>query len=428
MTDDSPFRFEFRPGTVRYGTGCVRSLDEEVAALDADRVLVVSGQTVGTTDAVVDPVRAGLGERLVDVLAVTTPEKRVSTAAAVAERARETEADALVAVGGGSSLDVTTVAAALLSTGTDGETAVQSVLETGGVAVGESVPPIVAVPTTLAGADLTQVAGISADPASVGEDGAVTHGGVSDPALMPSALFYDPELFRTTPDGVLLPSAMNGFDKAVETVYARTATPVTDATALRALRLLRAGLPALGRGDRSDATLRRAVVGTVLAQYGVSRPDAGTLSVLHAYGHALSRPYEFQQGAAHGLVAPAALSHLLGEGNVDARRRTLAEGLRAGAALAEREDGDVSEGRDPDAVPARDVGGDGDPATVVVEEVRAVRDGLGLDRRLRDVPGVERDHLPEVARATVEDGVMGNAPAGYEPTPGAVERVLESVW
>ncbi|PSQ39743.1 alcohol dehydrogenase [Halobacteriales archaeon SW_5_70_135] len=423
---DDPFRFEFRPGAIRYGTGCVRSLGEEVAALDADRVLVVSGRTVGTTDAVVDPVRAGLGERLVDVLAVTTPEKRVSAAAAVAERACETEADALVAVGGGSSLDVTTVAAALLSTGTDDEAAVRAVLETGGVAVGESVPPIVAVPTTLAGAGLTQVAGIGADPASVGDDGAVAHGGVSDPALMPSALFYDPELFRTTPEGVLLPSAMNGFDKAVEAVYARTATPVTDATALRALRLLRAGLPALGRGDRSDATLRRAVVGTVLAQYGVSRPDAGTLSVLHAYGHALSRPYEFQQGAAHGLVAPAALSHLLGE--VDARRRTLAEGLRAGAALAEREDGDVDEGRDPDAVPARDVDDGRDPATVVVEEVRAVRDGLGLDRRLRGVPGVERDHLPEVARATVEDGVMGNAPAGYEPTPAAVERVLESVW
>jgi len=174
--------------------------------------------------------------------------------------------------------------------------------------------------------------------------------------------------------------------------------------------------------------MRRAIVGTVLAQYGVSRPDAGTLSVLHAYGHALSRPYALQQGAAHGLVAPAALSDLLG--TVDARRQTIAEGLRAGAALADREDDPGARspqtGDDLDAVGAVDDGRD--PATVVVDEVRAVRDALGLDRRLRDVPGVERGHLPDLARATVDDGLMGNAPAGYEPAPADVEAVLESVW
>jgi alcohol dehydrogenase len=240
---------------------------------------------------------------------------------------------------------------------------------------------------------------------------------------MPAALCYDPELFRTTPASVLLPSAMNGFDKAVETVYARTATPVTDATALRALRLLRAGLPALGRGERDDATLRRAVVGTALAQYGVSRPDAGTLSLLHAFGHALSRPYDLQQGAAHGLVAPAALEYLFER--VDGRRETLAEGLRAGAALAERT-ADGTPTPDADAVPPVD--DDREPARAVVEEVRVVRDALGLDRRLRSVEGLDREHLPDVARATVEDGIMDDAPSGLAADADAIEGVLETVW
>ncbi len=420
MTDGHDFRFEFRPGTIRYGAHCVHSLGEELAVLGHRRALVVSGQTVGTTDAVMDPVRAGLGDHLADVMAVTTPEKRISTAARVAERFRETDADALVAVGGGSSLDVATVASALLSTGVGREGAVRSMLDGGTVGVGESPPPVFAVPTTLAGADLTQVAGISADPAAVGESGAVVHGGVSDAALLPAALFYDPDLFRTTPASVLLASAMNGFDKAVETTYTRAATPLTDATAVRALRLLRAGLPALGAGDRDDETMRRVVVGTVLAQYGVSRPDATTLSVLHAYGHALSRPYDLQQGAAHGLVAPAALADLFD--HVHGRRETLAEGLRAGAALADR----PTDAGAADAVSA--VPDDRDAATAVVEEVRAVRDALGLDGRLRDVPGIERDHLPGVAQATVGDGMMGNGPPGYEPSVEDVEAVLERVW
>lgn len=426
MTGD--FRFEFHPGTIRYGPNCVRSLGEELAAVDVDRALVVSGQTVGATDTVIDPVRAGLGDRLVEVMAVTTPEKRVATAAAVAERARETGAEALVAVGGGSTLDVATHAAALLSTGREHDEAVRSVLDTGTVAVDDGVPALFAVPTTLAGADLTQVAGISADPASVGEDGDVVNGGVSDRRLMPAALFYDPELFRTTPESVLLPSAMNGFDKAVETVYARAATPVTDATAVRALRLLRAGLPALGRdvGYCDDTTMRRCIVGTVLAQYGVSRPDAGTLSLLHAFGHALSRPYDLQQGAAHGLVAPAALEYLFGA--VDGRRETLAEGLRAGAALAAVESADGNGDPDPDPDAVGPIDDDREPARAVVEEVRAVRDALGLDGRLRDVPGVEREHLPALARATVDDGMMGNGPEGLDAGVEAIEAVLETVW
>jgi len=420
MTDG--FRFEYRPGTLRYGADCVRSLADELAGLGAERALVVSGRTVGTTPAVMDPVRDGLGDGFAGVVAETTPEKRVSTAAHVAERAREAGAEALVAVGGGSSLDVATVAAALLSTGTGHDDAVRSVLSTGTVEVGADPLPVLAVPTTLAGADLSQVAGISADPAAVGETGETVHGGVSEPRLAPAAVLYDPVLFRTTPASVLLPSAMNGFDKAVETVYARTATPVTDATALRALRLLRAGLPALGAGERDDTTMRRVLVGTLLAQYGVTRPDAGTLSLLHAFGHALSRRSDLQQGTAHGLVAPAALAHLFD--HVDARRRTLAEGLSAGAALADRVD-DASE-TDPDAL-SPGVADDRDPGTVVVEAVRTVRDALGLDRRLRDTT-FDREDLPALARATLEDGIMENAPEGYDPDPAAIEDVLASVW
>ncbi len=423
MTDG--FRFEYRPGTLRYGDDSVRSLADELTKTGTDRALVVTGRTVGATPAVMDPVRAGLGDRLAGVVAETTPEKRVSTAARVATRARETGAGALVAVGGGSSLDVATVAAALLSTDTGHDDAVRSVLDTGTVQVGPAPPPVLAAPTTLAGADLSQVAGITADPAVVEQTGAVVHGGVSDPRLAPAAVLYDPDLFRTTPASVLLPSAMNGFDKAVETVYARTATPVTDATALRALRLLRAGLPALGAGERDDATMRRVLVGTLLAQYGVSRSDAGTLSLLHAFGHVLSRRSALQQGAAHGLVAPAALTHLFE--SVDARRHTLAEGLRGGARLV---DGDIDAPEtDPDALPpGTDAGDDRDPASAVVREVRTVRDALGLDRRLRDVAAFDRADLPALARATLEDGIMANTPQGYDPDEAAIQGVLASVW
>jgi alcohol dehydrogenase len=218
---------------------------------------------------------------------------------------------------------------------------------------------------------------------------------------MPTALFYDPELFVHTPPRVLAASAMNGFDKAVETLYARNATAVSDATATHALRLCRKSLPKLGGGTDDRDVLRQAVAGVMLAQYGVSRPDGSTLSLVHAFGHGLTAVSDIQQGAAHGVIAPHALRYLFA--NSDGRRTLLAEGFGV------------------------DAGADDETAQGVVDAVAAVRDGLGLPTRLRDTP-VTRGRLDDVAEITVDDGFMTNVPRDFEPTLDGVRAVLEEAW
>jgi alcohol dehydrogenase class IV len=389
------FRFDYDPGTIRYGE-CVADLAGELAALGADDALVVTGRTVGSTAAVMDLVRDGLGDRLAGVFAETTPEKRFETAVAGAERFRATGADAVVAVGGGSSLDLGKLIAALSARGSP-EAAHDRFDETGSVAVPDGdLPPVVAVPTTLAGADLSMVAGVTSR-----RDGFV-RGGAYDERLMPSALLYDPDLFRTTPPGVLCASAMNGLDKAVETAYAATATPITDATGLRALRLLSRGLPALGAGDRDDATMHDAVVGTVLAQYGCSRADGLTLSLIHAFGHGIARGYDVQQGGAHAIVAPHALRYLFDR--VDGARELLADGLGVEATTPEA------------------------TADGVVEAVVEIRDALGLPTRLREVDDMAESDLPDVAVDVHADGLMPYCPSGLDPTVEELEAVLREAW
>jgi len=108
--DTEQFRFAYDHGPIRFGAGCVAALSEELAALDADRALVVAGETVGTTEAVVCPVREGLGDCLAGVFAGTTPEKRLDTAFEIVEAVADHDADALVGLGGGSSIDLATVA------------------------------------------------------------------------------------------------------------------------------------------------------------------------------------------------------------------------------------------------------------------------------------------------------------------------------
>ncbi|MDS0283721.1 iron-containing alcohol dehydrogenase family protein [Haloarcula onubensis] len=395
-----PFRFEYDPATIRYGPNCVSQLASEVTALGCERALVVTGRTVGETTAVMDPVRAGLDDRLAGVFAGTTPQKRLGTAYEALSAYRDTGADCVVAVGGGSSVDVATVLAVLAGTDRDPDAVGAELVERGTLSVPDSgVPPVITVPTTLAGADLSQVAGVTADPATCPVADPAS-GGIGDAELMPAAACYDPVLVATTPRGVLAGSAMNGFDKGVETLYARNRTPVTDATAMRGLGILADGLEALGAGETDETTHQRLTRGLLLVQYGISRPDGTTLSLIHAFGHGLTRTDDVQQGAAHAIVAPHALDYLFDA--VDGRRDLLAEAL--GVAAAE------------------------DPASAVVERVADLVAGLGLPTRLRDVDGPDREAFPAVADAVLADSFMANAPPGLDPTREDIVGVLEAAW
>ncbi|SDG06215.1 iron-containing alcohol dehydrogenase family protein [Halorientalis regularis] len=395
------FRFAYDHGPIRYGRGCVDALADELAGTGADRALVVSGKTVGSTADVIDPVEDGLGEYHAGTFAGTTPDKRLGSAVAGLEAMEDLDADALVSLGGGSSLDVAK-AIAVLSGRAESPAELAAELEsTGTIATPDDVPPIVTVPTTLAGADLSIAAGITATPAS-GLVEEPVGGGLFGHQLMPAALLYDPALFATTPTGILAGSAMNGFDKAIEALYASTRTAVTDATAKRALELLSAGLPDL-RED-TDEALEQVVPGIVLAQYGASRPDGMTLSLLHAFGHGLTAGYPVQQGVAHAVIAPHALDYLFEQ--VDGRRRLLADGL-----------GVETEGASDDEL-----------ADDVVSRVTEIRDALELPSSLREVDGIEQSDLHDIAAYTLDDSLIGYAPAELDPTVEELEGVLREAW
>src|SRR6056297_2047863 len=144
MADElaEPFRFEYDPATVRYGPNCVSQLASEVTALGCERVLVVTGSTVGETAAVMDPVRAGLDDRLAGVFAGTAPTKRLGTAYDALSQYLDADADAIVAVGGGSSLDVATVLAVLVATDREPDAVGAELLDRGTISVPDSgLPP-----------------------------------------------------------------------------------------------------------------------------------------------------------------------------------------------------------------------------------------------------------------------------------------------
>jgi alcohol dehydrogenase len=385
---------------IRYGRGRIAGLGEWLGERGLDEALVVCGSNTGANDALMDPVREGLGNRLAGVFDGTTPDKRVETAYDLLDARAEVGADVLVAVGGGASLDVARQATLLAADGRDlDDLRAAADRDALGDLAPESGPafPCVVVPTTFAGADISTGGSLevfTADESPTGQP--VT---VSGSGAWPIADVADPALFETTPESVLAGSAMNGFDKGIETPYARDASPVSDAAAVHGLRLLSDALPRVA-GDRpgGEAATDRAVVGALLVQLDRK------ISVIHAFGHGFSRRYDVQQGAIHAVVAPHALAYLFDE--VDASRRALAAGL-----------GVPTDGRDDDAI-----------AEDVVAAVADVRDALDVPSRLRDLPETEADDLPAIAEFVAEDPPMERAPADLDATQEGILGVLRAAW
>lgn len=393
------FEYDYRGCDLIYGRNCIDRLGEYLANHDLDRGMIVCGSNVGANDQLMDPVKKGLGDRLVGVFDETTPGKQAETAFDVIDAANERNADLLVGVGGGSSLDIARQASVF---GADDRSL--SDLRTEARESGRISPestdqrlPVIVIPTTFAGADVSTGGSIEIFSAAESPtDQPVNASG----SVMPIADFADPALFETTPVSALTGSAMNGFDKGIETLYARNANPVSDATAIHGLRLLSEALPrVIGDSCTNDTeAMDRAVVGALLVQI-----DRKT-SIIHAFGHGFARRYSVQQGDVHAVVVPHVLRYLFEE--VDANRILLAEGF----------------GIDP-----RD-SSDDELADAIIEAVTEMRMTFDVPMRLRDLPETRREDLSVVAEFIVDDPVMARAPAELEPTVEEIEGVLREAW
>lgn len=393
------FTHEYQGCDIVYGRGCVDRLGSYLAEQGLSRALIVCGSNVGANDDLMDPIRAGLGDQLAAVFDGTTPAKQAASALEARDQISETDADVVIGIGGGSSLDVARNATFFVGDDRSLDDLRAEVEADGSVASPDRStdrPDVVVIPTTLAGADVSDggsVTVLSADESPTGQP--ITASG-SAPLI---ADFVDPALFETTPTSVLAGSAMNGFNKGIETPYARNANPMSDATAIHGLRLLSDALPIVASEDtpHDPDAMDRAVVGSLLVQFDRK------ISIVHAFGHAFARRYDVQQGNVHAVVGPAVLRYVFGR--VDGGRRLLAEGL----------------GIDPD--------GDRDTvAEAVIERVIETRDSLDVPTRARELPETDTEDIPALAEFILDDWVMVNTPVGLNPTQDEIETVLRDLW
>jgi maleylacetate reductase len=311
------FTYEALPMRVRFGPGSVRELPDEVAALGLSRVLVLCSPEQEETGRLV---ASALGDRAAGVLAEARMHVPVEVAARARDVARELGADGCVAVGGGSAVGLGKAIA----------------LEHG--------LPVIAVPTTYAGSEMTPVWGLT-------EGGTKRTG--RDPKVLPRSVIYDPELTTTLPAQLSATSGMNAIAHAVEGLYAPDATPIVSLMAEEGARALAAALPGVV-ADGSDLEARSeaqygawlcgAVLGatTMSLHHKLCHTLGGTLDLPHAQTHTVVLPHALAYNAPAAPVAVAALSRALG-GAADPARELWELAGRLGAPRSLAELGMVSE-------------------------------------------------------------------------------------
>lgn len=260
------FTYDQAPARVVFGVGTLDRLPEEVRRLGSRRALVLS---TPEQKAEAERVSDQLGDVSAGVFAQAVMHVPIETAREARAVARDREADCCVAVGGGSTIGL-------------------------GKAIAlDSGLPIVAVPTTYAGSEMTPIYGL-------------TEGGIKktgrDVRVLPKTVVYDPSLTVSLPTKLSATSGMNAIAHCIEGLYAENRNPVMTLFAAEGIRALVRSLPIVVREPanleaRSDSVYGAWLAGTVLGNVGMALHHklchtlGGTFNLPHAEVHTVILPY-----------------------------------------------------------------------------------------------------------------------------------------
>jgi maleylacetate reductase len=249
---------------VIFGRGSLARVPSEARILGS-RVMIISGSHEADATAAVS---ADLGDDLVARIPDVVQHVPVDVAARAIDAARDAEVGLLVSIGGGSATGLAKAVAR----------------DTG--------LPILAVPTTYAGSEMTPIWGQT-------DHGEKTTG--RDPRVLPRLVVYDPVLSISMPADLTAASGMNALAHALESLYAPDATTRSSEVAEEAIRALADGLPkVVARPDDLDARTA-ALRGAWLAGWALG---STTMGLQHKLAHVLAGKYQLPHAGVHSALLP----------------------------------------------------------------------------------------------------------------------------
>ena len=345
--------------TVQLDHGAIKLLSTELHRLGIQRPLIVTDQGIRAAG-ILDKVLESLGDTVAFSIYEDTPPNPTEAAVVAATKMFVgSECDGIIAIGGGSSIDLGK-ATALLATHPD-PLQTYAAVEGGASRISESVAPLVAIPTT---------AGTGSE---VGRGSVIVMNsgrklGLLSPFLLPKVAICDPDLTLGLPPMLTAATGMDAIAHCIETFLAPAINPPAEAIALDGLRRGMGNIEKATR-DGSDRDARWNMM--VAAMEGALAFQKG-LGAVHALSHPLGAVpgVSLHHGTLNAVLLPAVLR--FNKSATESKQAALVQamGLEVGA----------------------------DPA----EHIELLNTRIGMPRGL-DAMGVPRSVLADIATAAMKD-------------------------
>ncbi len=366
------FRFKI-PQNIEFGMGSLAKLPEILAECGSEHVFLISDrglEKIGVVKKVRDIIENG-GIRCTAYLDVQ-PNPTVDIVNEAAVLYQECGAAGIVALGGGSPMDVAKTVGVLVNYGgkiTDYE---------GNHKVPGPIVPIIAIPTTAGtGSEVTASAVITDESRNYKFS-------VFSYEILPRYAVLDPELIMTAPASIAASCGVDALIHAIEAYISRNATPFSDAMAEKAMELIGANLRRFvaNRADEEAACAMMAGCNFAGIAFAWAR-----LGNVHAMSHPVSAYFHVPHGVANSILLPTVLEYnaLADQGRYRVIYNYICQGEKAGDEFRPE---------------------------MLAEEVRRLNDALGIPRTLSEV-GVTEDKIPEMAEDAMKSG---NIPANPRQT------------
>lgn len=368
------------PQNIIAGRGSIARLPEVLKEMGATRAFIISGPhlaKIGTVQSCIDKLAA------VGISAATFTDTEKNPSVETVDRAtaqfKESGADCIVALGGGSPMDVGKAVGVLARYG-------GSITEyEGGGKVPGDIVPLVAIPTTAGTGSETTAFSVITDHS---RNYKLT---VFSYKVIPSYAILDADLITTVPAPTAAACGMDAMIHALEAYISRAASPFSDAMAEKALELIGGNVRryVANRGDIEAAEAM--LVGSMLAGIAFSWARLGNV---HAMSHPVSAYYDVPHGVANAILLPVVVDY-----------NALADSgkyLKIYNYIAERP------AKAEDFVPA-----------MLGEEIRKLNRALGIPASLGEV-GVTDEHLDAMA-----DDAMKSGNVAVNPRATAKRDILD---
>lgn len=354
---------------VIFAPGALARLREALERFGWQRLMLCASRSI-RTGGWISRIEANLGGKLVAIFDHVQPHVQDIQVHEALALAQEKNASAIIGMGGGSPIGMAKAVGFQLHL------------------------PIIAIPTTYAGSEMTPVYGVTHT-----NENPPRKVMVNDPKIVPSLVIYDPELTLDLPPALTASSGVNALAHCIEALYSKTRNPRSTAAAVDGVRHINNALFHCFEDGRNIAVRTEMLLGSHLAGFSLASVSMG---LHHGLCHVLGGTANVPHGIANALILPHAIKF-----NADA---TAVQLIPAAEAL-----GISSNGTSPKGV-----------IEAMAQRIFELIGRMDLPQRLRDA-GVAEADVPRLAELAFQNRTVQNNPKPITNVE-QLEQLLREAW